>query len=110
MADSQQSKRDAVREPGKNLEDRFPDGMAAIARLFAIAMGDTGQSRRVANFLLAWHNAEENGGWDPTDMWNVDERIADDMLLALIVIRHSFYPDQLGFKVQIGRVWNEWRG
>jgi hypothetical protein len=36
-----------------------------------IAKRDTGQSRRVANFLLAWHNPEENGGWDPTDLWNV---------------------------------------
>ena len=31
---------------------------------------DTGQARRVASFLLAWHNAEENGGWDPTDLWS----------------------------------------
>src|SRR4051812_23413615 len=29
------------------------------------ARRDTGQARRVANFLLAWHNAEENGGGDP---------------------------------------------
>jgi hypothetical protein len=33
--------------------------------LLRIARQDTGQARRVANFLLAWHNAEENGGWDP---------------------------------------------
>ena len=45
-----------------------------------IAKRDTGQSRRVANFLLAWHNAEENGGWDPTDLWGVDTAIAEDML------------------------------
>ena len=41
---------------------------------------DTGPSRRVANFLLAWHNAEENGGWDPTDLWHVDTAIAEGML------------------------------
>ena len=35
-----------------------------------------GQARRVADFLLAWHNAPENGGWDPTDLWNVDDAIA----------------------------------
>ena len=33
----------------------------ALARLFEVAKRDTGQSRRVASFLLAWHNAEENG-------------------------------------------------
>src|SRR5436309_13801285 len=56
--------------------------MQSVARLVRIAMGDTGQCRRVADFLLAWHNAEENGGWDPTDLWNVDAAIAVDMLTA----------------------------
>jgi hypothetical protein len=37
----------------------------ALARLISIASRDTGHARRVANFLLAWHNAEKNGGWDP---------------------------------------------
>jgi hypothetical protein len=37
------------------------------------------KSRRVANFLLAWHNAEENGGWAPADLWSVDSAIAEDM-------------------------------
>ena len=40
----------------------------------------TGPSRRVANFLPAWHNAEQNEGWDPTDLWNVDTAVAEDML------------------------------
>jgi hypothetical protein len=40
------------------------DGWNALERLLRIARQDTGQARRVANFLLAWHNAEENGGWD----------------------------------------------
>ena len=30
---------------------------AALERLIAIAHSDTGQSRRVADFLLAWWNA-----------------------------------------------------
>lgn len=36
--------------------------LAAVARLLGIAKTGTGQTRRVADFLLAWHNAEENGG------------------------------------------------
>jgi hypothetical protein len=36
--------------------------LEALGRLCAIAKRDTGQSRRVANFLVAWHNAEENAG------------------------------------------------
>jgi len=42
-----------------------PDSIAALAaaaRLLVIAKADSGQARRVADFLLAWHNAEENGG------------------------------------------------
>lgn len=39
--------------------DNQAEGLQALERLFQIALRDTGQSRRVANFLLAWHNAEE---------------------------------------------------
>src|SRR5215831_20386449 len=74
----------------------------SIARLMRIAMGDTGQCRRVADFLLAWHNAQENGGWDPTDLWNVDARIADDILTALHLLRvENRYPGDFGFQKQI---------
>ena len=62
----------------------------------------TGPSRRVANFLLAWHNAEENGGWDPTDLWNVDTAIAEDMLAVLKLAKDSHrYPGDLGFEPEI---------
>lgn len=42
--------------------------LEALGRLLEIAQRDSGQSRRGANFLLAWYNAEENGGWDPADL------------------------------------------
>ena len=61
-------------------QDQTIAGLEALTRLIEIAQKDTGQSRRVADFLLAWHNAAENGGWDVTDLWNVDQSIADDML------------------------------
>lgn len=83
----------------------------AIARLFAIALDDTGQSRRVAEFLLAWHNAAENGGWDPVDLWSLDLTIAEDVLAVLRVIQNArAYPNELGFKAEIERVWKLWRG
>jgi hypothetical protein len=49
---------------------------AALERLIEMAQGDTGQSRIVANFLLAWWNAAECGGFDLTDVWAVDTAIA----------------------------------
>jgi hypothetical protein len=86
------------------------EGREALERLLRIAQHDTGQARRVANFLLAWHNAEENGGWDPVDTWNVDAAIADDMLTVVRLIRESHrYPDGLGFSEEIGSAWRLWR-
>jgi len=72
------------------------DEMAALRRLIQIAKGDTGQSRRVADFLLAWWNAGSCGGFDLTDLWAVDRTIADDMYTVFILIgRVSSYPDKL---------------
>jgi hypothetical protein len=83
----------------------------ALARLLSLARGDTGQARRIANFLLAWHNAEENGGWDPTELWNVDDAIADDMLRVIRLIRNEQrYPEDLGFEHELIAVWRAWRG
>lgn len=84
---------------------------AALERLLQVARQDTGQARRVANFLLAWHNAEENGGWDPVDLWNVDDAIAEDMLTVVRLVKESRrYPRDLGFEEEIQAVWRVWRG
>jgi hypothetical protein len=65
--------------------------LEAPGRLCTTARRDTGQSRRVADFLLAWYNAAENGGWDPTDdAWNVDTAVAKDIL---------------GFEPEITAIW-----
>jgi hypothetical protein len=85
--------------------------LEALGRLCAIARRDTGQSRRVACFLLAWHNAEENGGWDPTDFWNVDTAVAEDILAVLKLACDSRkYPGDLGFEPEITAIWQLWRG
>ena len=47
---------------GMPKHDQTIAGLEALTRLIEIAQKDTGQSRRVADFLLAWHNAAENGG------------------------------------------------
>ena len=87
------------------------EGWSALERLLGVARRDTGQAKRVADFLLAWHNAEENGGWDPVDLWSVDAAIADDMLQVLRLIRESHrYPGDLGLEEEITSVWRLWRG
>jgi hypothetical protein len=84
--------------------------LEALARLLAIAQRDTGQSSRVASFLLAWHNAEENGGWNPVDLWQLDNAIGADMLLILrLIAQEHRYPDDPGFGPEITKVWERWR-
>ena len=77
--------------------DAIPREMpAAIGRLIQIANADTGQSRRVANFLFAWWNAEECGGFDLTELRGVDGPIAADMLTVFAVLPIcQHYPDAL---------------
>lgn len=83
---------------------------AALERLIAIAKRDTGQARRVANFLLAWWNAEECGGFDLTDIWQVDTAIAADFVTVFLLIAggHS-YPDTLGYGADFERIVKLWR-
>ena len=84
--------------------------IAALNRLLRIADHDTGQSKRVADFLLSWWNAATCGGWDPTDLWAVDIQISEDILVLLKGIEATqSYPDTLGYKAQFDRLVREWR-
>lgn len=72
------------------------DGREALARLVKIAVeGSSGQTDRVANFLLAWWNASRDGGFDFTHLWNVDEAIVRDMLTvtAFLAMTRSYAND-----------------
>ena len=83
---------------------------APLQRLMRIAEGDSGQSRVVADFLLAWWNADEYGGFNLTDVWAVDGRIAEDMLAVFtqIVLSRS-YPDTLGYEKEFESIVSWWR-
>lgn len=84
---------------------------ASVERLIRLAEGDSDQSRHIANFLLAWWNAKECGGFDLTELWAVDPSIAADMVVVfgLIAGRH-IYPDNLGYGEQFGQIVAAWRG
>lgn len=58
------------------MEDRVK---FALEKLPNIAHDDNGQGRRVANFLLAWWNAEALGGFDIADLFSVDREVSEDM-------------------------------
>lgn len=84
----------------------------ALDRLFDLAASDTGQARRAANFLLAWWNAGENGGFDLADLFGVDHAVAADMATVFAYLGShagAIYPDQLGYKDQIVALVERWR-
>ena len=93
-------------------ETELPDvtAIAALRRLLDIARDDTGQCRRVANFLLAWWNADSCGGWDLTELWAVDRAIADDMLaVAAFISRNHEYPSSYGLRAEFEGLVAQWR-
>lgn len=82
----------------------------ALKRLLQIAMHDTGQSRKVANFLLSWWNSDTCGAFDPTHLWAMDYQIVCDVLLIIQVIStHHSYPDSLGFRSEFEHLVKQWR-
>ena len=86
------------------------DQRAALERLLDIAQRGTGQSYKVSNFLLAWWNANECGGFDLTDLWGIDRAIADDMLAVFaLLVRCASYPDTLGYGPQFAAIVQTWR-
>ncbi len=84
--------------------------LEAFERLLRIARSDTGQSRRVADFILAWWNADSLGGFDLADVFAVDKAIARDMtsVFAWLASRtEAEYP--VDYRVQIEEIIRLWR-
>ncbi|SDE41088.1 DUF7673 family protein [Paraburkholderia lycopersici] len=82
----------------------------ALERLLEIAQGDTGQSRRVADFLLAWWNSGSCGSYDITNGWAVDTAIAEDICTVFRLATFAgSYPDTLGYGPQFEAVVRAWR-
>lgn len=89
------------------MEDRV---RFALGKLLNVANSDTGQSRRAANFLLAWWNAADNGGFDLTDLSNVDLDIAEDMVTIFTWLAREeelFYPTE--YRGEIEQIIARWR-
>ena len=82
----------------------------AMERLIEIAQRDTGQSRRVADFLLSWWNSGTCGAFDLTSLWGVDSEIAADMVTVFALIaRISSYQDSLGYESDFKSIVGAWR-
>jgi hypothetical protein len=79
---------------------------AALERLVEIAQGDTGQSRIVANFLLAWWNGAECGGFDLTEVMAIP---VDIPRVFALVAGCQHYPDTLGDGERFEQIVRGWR-
>jgi hypothetical protein len=64
---------------------------AALDRLIAHAMRDSGQSRKVADFLLSWWNPDACGRFDMRIMWSCDDEIVADMVTIFALIGRSMH-------------------
>lgn len=83
---------------------------AALQRLLTLAKSDTHQARRVAKFILAWWNAESLGGFDITDLFAVDPRIATDMATVFSWLARqsdATYPTE--HRAEIEAITAQWR-
>lgn len=90
---------------------RADQALTALSRLFQIAQGDTGQSGRVARFLMACWNANDLGGFDVADLFALDRGIARDIATVVAFLAEqndAIYFDQLGFRTQIEEVIRSW--
>lgn len=83
---------------------------AAFERLLDIARSDTGQSRKVAAFVLAWWNADSHGGFDIADLFAVDRTVAADMARVFSWLSgraDAEYPTD--YRPEIEDVIRKWR-
>lgn len=67
-----------------------PATWAALERLLDVARADTHQARYAANFLLAWWNAGDLGGFDLTEAWGLDQTLREDLVTLFGFIARSF--------------------
>lgn len=89
------------------MEDRV---RFAIEKLLNIAHQDTGHGRRAANFLLAWWNAEVHGGFDLTDLANVDREVSEDMATVFTwLAREEDVEYPYDYRSEIEQIIARWR-
>lgn len=88
------------------------DVSSAVQRLIIIAQSDTGQSQRVADFLLAWWNGGDLGHFPVEHLWNVDAAISADMVTILAYLAEqpsAIYANAFGFDAERRALVRSWR-
>ena len=87
-----------------------PATWAALERLLEVARADTHQARYAANFLLAWWNASDLGGFALTDSWGPDDALREDLVtLFCFIARNKTYPSAYSFRSEFEDLVRQWR-
>ena len=82
----------------------------AFERLLTIAHSDTGQARRVADFILAWWNPYSLGRFDITDVFTLDRAIAQDMATVFSYMANlSNAEHPVEYRAEIEKLIAFWR-
>jgi hypothetical protein len=85
----------------------------ALDRLIEIARSDTGQARRVANFLLAWWDGNDCGHFPIADLFGLDMTIETDITTVIgFLAQHegAIYPDAFARReemIDLVRLWRD---
>ena len=86
------------------------DDSNSLQRLIKVAKSKTLQSRPIANFLLAWLDAKKYGGFDFTDLWDIDKDLVGDIMNVLRIISiERNYPAALGYEEDFLLIIKHWR-
>ena len=87
-----------------------PHEYAALARLLRLARNDTPAARCAADFLLAWWNARDCGGFDFTALWQLDApQVRDVLQVTSYLARAGHGPQQLGLIDDMEALVRLWR-
>lgn len=72
--------------------------------------GHASGSRYAANFLLAWWNAGDLGGFDLTEAWGLDEALREDLVTLFgFIARNKAYPSAFSFRSKFEDLVRQWR-
>lgn len=94
------------------LDISSPAAEAALDRLISLAMSDTGQSARVANFLLAWWDDSSWGAFPISDMFGLDKAVGLDIATIvgyLATYPGAVYPDAFSRRGEMAVLVDRWR-
>ncbi len=82
----------------------------ALERLIRLAHNDTPAARCAASLLLSWSDAQAYGGFDLTQLWELNrDQQADALSLISYITRAGHGPVSLGLGDEIEAIAAVWR-